>query len=65
MPSGCRAPYAEGVIHHVAYQQQSYATPDDCVRGIRDLVALGWNVIELRGGEHGPFLVVCRKDDYP
>ena len=50
------------MIQHVAYREDHYPTAPGCVRGIRDLLALGWTVVEVRGATNGPFLVLCRKD---
>ena len=52
------------MTRHVAYVEHHFSTAASCVRGIRELVDLGWNVVQLRGGTNGPFLVVCRKDDH-
>jgi hypothetical protein len=51
------------VIKYVSYREEHYSSPAHCVRGIRDLVQLGWVIVEVRGPEKGPFFVLCRKDD--
>ncbi len=61
----CRRAQAKRVILHVTYMEQHYDTPVTCVRGIRELLALGWNLVELRGASNGPLLVVCRKEMDP
>lgn len=53
------------VIQRVAYREEHYSTAVRCVLGIRELLALGWSVIEVRGASNGPFLVLCRKEDAP
>jgi hypothetical protein len=50
------------VTQHITYREERYDTAAGCIRGIRDLVALGWSVVEVRGAAGGPFLVVWRKD---
>jgi hypothetical protein len=52
------------MIQHVAYLERTFDTPVACVHGIRKLIEENWLVVQLRGGTHGPFLVVCRKDDH-
>ena len=51
------------MIHHVAYHEEHYRCPATCIRGIRELLALDWRLVELRGGTLGPFLALWRKDD--
>lgn len=51
------------VVMRVAYEQVSYQRPDECVQGIRERVAHGWYITEIRGGQGGPFLVIFRMDD--
>jgi hypothetical protein len=51
------------VIQHVAYREDHYSTARSCVRGIRELLALGWTLLEVRGAANGPFLVLCRKEE--
>jgi hypothetical protein len=51
------------VIQHVAYREEHYLSAGSCVRGIRNLLALGWTPIEVRGASRGPFTVLWRKDD--
>lgn len=51
------------MVHHVAYLESRYESAAGCIRGIRELLVLGWHVVQLRGGENGPYLVLCRKDD--
>jgi hypothetical protein len=51
------------VIRQIAYREDHYTTSAHCVRGIRDSLALGWTLVEVRGGVDGPFLVLYRKDD--
>lgn len=51
------------MIHHVAYREEHYSCPAACIRGIRELLAQDWRLVELRGGTLGPFLALWRKDD--
>lgn len=51
------------MVCRVAYREEHYDTPARCIAGIRDLLGLGWLVVEVRGAATGPFLVLCRKDD--
>lgn len=51
------------LIHHVAYREEHYSCPATCIRGIRELLAQDWRLVELRGGTLGPFLALWRKDD--
>jgi len=51
------------VIRHVSYREDHYPTARACVRGIQEMVTLGWSLLEVRGGANGPFLVLYRKND--
>jgi len=51
------------LIHYVAYREEHYSCPATCIRGIRELLAQDWRLVELRGGTLGPFLALWRKDD--
>ncbi|MGE0598849.1 MAG: hypothetical protein AB7J35_03375 [Dehalococcoidia bacterium] len=51
------------MIQHVAYREEHYSTARTCLRGIRELLVLGWTLVELRGPADGPFLALWRKDD--
>ncbi|MGB4861455.1 MAG: hypothetical protein WBO97_03255 [Tepidiformaceae bacterium] len=51
------------MIQRVIYREEHYDTPVGCVSGIRELVSLGWIVVEVRGAKTGPFMVLCRWDE--
>jgi len=51
------------MVQRVAYREEHYPTAGSCVRGIRELVSLGWTLLQVRGARNGPFLVICRKVD--
>lgn len=51
------------VVLRVAYQEEQYSTPERCLAGIRQYVDRGWDVSQLRGPAHGPFVVVFRIED--
>ncbi len=51
------------VVTKVAYDQREYAEPDTCLAGIRERLALGWDIVQLRGPGNGPFVVLFRKSD--
>ncbi len=51
------------MVAHVAYVQEEYRTADECLRGIREHVDQGWKISQIRGPEHGPYVVIFRMDD--
>jgi hypothetical protein len=51
------------MVTHVSYIQAEYRTPEECVRGIREHVDQGWRISQIRGAEHGPYVVIFRMDD--
>lgn len=51
------------MICHISYFEARYESATPCVRGIREQIALGWTIVELRGPANGPFLVLYRMDD--
>lgn len=51
------------MVTHVAYMEEEYSTAERCVAAIREYVARGWNVSQLRGPASGPFVVVYRMED--
>jgi hypothetical protein len=51
------------MVRHVSYFEARYDCAARCVQGIRERIALGWNIVELRGPVNGPFLVLYRMDD--
>ncbi len=53
------------MVRHIAYREEQFVTPDLCIQGIRQLLALGWILLELRGAPGGPFLALWRKEDSP
>ena len=50
------------MLTKVAYDERTYPNPVVCLGAIRERIQLGWNVVQLRGPDKGPFLVVFRKD---
>lgn len=51
------------MVTTVAYQEERYPTAERCVAGIRIYVERGWEVSQLRGPAHGPFVVLFRIED--
>lgn len=51
------------MVTHVAYIQSDYRTAEDCLRGIREHVDLGWQISQIRGAQAGPFVVIFRMED--
>ena len=51
------------MVTHVAYMQEQYRTPDECLRGIREHVDHGWQISQIRGAQGGPFVVLFRMED--
>ena len=50
------------MVTHVAYRQEQFKRPEECLAAIRTSVELGWQVSEIRGSGRGPFVVVFRMD---
>ncbi len=53
------------MVTHIAYQEERYRTAERCVAGIREYIDRGWDVSDLSGPLHGPFIVVFRLEDAP
>jgi hypothetical protein len=51
------------MVFHVAYREERYKSPEHCVAGIRQYVAQGWDICELRGPSNGPYVVLFRIED--
>lgn len=62
MPPVGRSAQNEDMVTHVAYEFDQYHDADECIRGIRERIRVGWLIVEVRGPEHGPFEVVFRQD---
>lgn len=60
-----RALTIEGMVTHIAYQEERYRTAERCVAGIREYIDRGWDVSDLSGPLQGPFIVVFRLEDAP
>jgi hypothetical protein len=45
------------------YAQEHYRTAAECVAGIRKSFARGWELLEIRGAQPGPFTAVFRIED--
>jgi hypothetical protein len=47
----------------VSYNEVRCNDERTCIRVIRDLLDRGWQLTQIRGGSHGPYSVVVRKDE--
>jgi hypothetical protein len=51
------------MITHVSYDERGYASPRECLIAIRAHIDRGWLVVQVRGPEDGPFIVLFRMND--
>jgi len=51
------------MIQHVVYREEHHESAASCLEAIRERLAQGWEVVELRGGAHGPYLVLFRRGE--
>jgi hypothetical protein len=61
--STTQAPTAS--ISRLAYRHEQYQRPTDAIRGMREQLAEGWRIVQIRGPANGPFEVVYLKDVNP
>lgn len=52
------------MVSHVSYQEEHFTSPEACIAAIRYYTDRGWRVSQLRGPQHGPYVIVFRLDDY-
>jgi hypothetical protein len=51
------------MVTHLAYNEERYRTPVDCLNGIRRHLERGWELLQLRGPSPGPFVALFRMQD--
>lgn len=51
------------MVSHVSYQEEHFTTSDRCLDAIRQHIERGWQVVQVRGPSHGPFVVMFGIDE--
>jgi len=54
-----------GMQTHVAYEVEQHRDATACLAAIRQRVDDGWHIVEIRGTEAGPYVVVFGRDASP
>ncbi|MEO8540823.1 MAG: hypothetical protein ABI577_13870 [bacterium] len=51
------------MVTHLSYIEETYRNAEQCLAGIRSHIEHGWELSQLRGPQHGPYLAVFRMQD--
>lgn len=51
------------MISHVSYHEIQCSDAIACMTTIREMIDLGWQISQIRGGRNGPYLLIFRKDE--
>jgi hypothetical protein len=52
-------------MQSLTFREERHGTAASCLRGIREHIAEGWAIVEIRGGAYGRYLVLWRLGDEP
>ncbi|MBN9494589.1 hypothetical protein J0H33_14770 [bacterium] len=53
------------MVSHVSHWEERFTSPETCPGAIRRYIDHGWQVSQVRGPRHGPFVVLFRMDERP